>query len=81
MEKKKEMKIKNARDWMSPARGKEAEQSLGKGEEEGRGGERIHIHRCWGSSGRHELIPQRLGVVAFGFGLEMRSRSPVASLF
>ena len=42
MEKKKEKKIKNARDWMSPARGKEAEQSLGKGEEEGRGGERIH---------------------------------------
>ena len=26
MEKKKEKKIKNARDWMSPARGKEAEQ-------------------------------------------------------
>ena len=63
-----------------PIRGKEAEQSLGRGEEEGRGGERI-ILRCWGSSGRHELIPQRLGVVALGSGLEMRSRSPVASLF
>lgn len=34
MENKEEKRIKNARDWMSPARGKEAEQSIGKGEEE-----------------------------------------------
>lgn len=81
MEKKEEKEIKNARGWMSLERGKETEQSRGRGEEEGRGRERINIHRCWGSSGRHELIPQRLGGVALGSGLEMRSRSPVASLF
>ena len=52
MEKKKEKKIKNARDWMSPARGKEAEQSLGKGEEEGNG----NILYCYVSYATHKVI-------------------------